>query len=102
MSIDCGKRETQNKTRPGRNLSSKSQSLPSPESNEAQITKSNLLVHEFYSARAFPLNDTIYADFDGDGTQEYAFFLKEGNSSGIIIRNQPLKEGIRIGFGNKF
>lgn len=48
------------------------------------------------------LTDTIIADFNGDGVVDQAFYKKENETSGIIIKHGKTSEEIRIGFGKNF
>lgn len=50
----------------------------------------------------FQLTDTLNADFNGDGYIDQALFLKEGDSSGIVISHGRLDKKVRIGFGEPF
>jgi hypothetical protein len=56
----------------------------------------------FEKATLYKLIDTITADFNGDGILDKAFFKKENQSSGIIIRHGQTNEVVKIGFGKKF
>lgn len=56
----------------------------------------------FKNATLFNLSDTIIADFNGDGTIDKALYLKENETSGIVIIHGGLNEEFRIGFGEQF
>lgn len=50
----------------------------------------------------YNLNDTIEADFNGDGHIDKVFYKKENATSGIIIIHGQINEEIRFGFGKSF
>lgn len=77
----------------------KSQKKPTAE-NQNEDSRGPL--SEFDKATAYPLNDTITADFNGDGFLDRAFYKKENETSGIIIRHGQTTEEVRIGFGQDF
>lgn len=56
----------------------------------------------FKKATLFNLRDTIIADFNGDGTTDKAVYVKEVETSGIVIIHGGLNEEVRIGFGEQF
>lgn len=56
----------------------------------------------FEKATLYKLTDTITADFNGDGILDKAFYKKENQNSGIIIKHGQTNEVIKIGFGKKF
>jgi hypothetical protein len=56
----------------------------------------------FEKATLYKLTDTITADFNGDGVVDKAFYKKENETSGIIIKHGKTNEEIRIGFGKNF
>lgn len=70
------------------------------EENPSEDSRQSL--SKFKKATAFQLTDTITADFNGDGVLDKAFYKKEAENSGIIIRHGQTKEEIRIGFGKDF
>ena len=55
----------------------------------------------FEKAILFKLTDTIIADFNGDGIIDKASYLKENETSGIVIIHGGINEEIRIGFGEQ-
>ena len=66
-----------------------------------EIRRSSLnLIYE--DATLFHLTDTIKADFNGDGKTDKAIYVKENESSGIVIIHGESNEEIRIGFGKQF
>ena len=56
----------------------------------------------FEKATLYKLTDTIKADFNGDGFLDKAFYKKENETSGIIIKHGKTNEEFRIGFGKNF
>lgn len=54
---------------------------------------------EFRMAVYYDLNDTIKADFNGDGYNDRAVFTSENGKKGIIITDGKRKKKIRIGLG---
>ena len=56
----------------------------------------------FEQSTLFNLTDTIKADFNGDGALDNAFFVKDNETSGIVIIHGALNEEVRIGFGIRF
>ena len=56
----------------------------------------------FEKATLYKLTDTISADFNGDGNIDKAFYKKENETSGIIIKHGKTNEEVRIGFGKPF
>lgn len=56
----------------------------------------------FEKATLYKLTDTITADFNGDGILDKAFYKKENQNSGIIIKHGQKNEVVKIGFGKKF
>lgn len=56
----------------------------------------------FQKATLYNLTDTINADFNGDGILDKAFYKKEKNTSGIIIKHGKTNEEVKIGFGKRF
>jgi hypothetical protein len=56
----------------------------------------------FEKATLFNLTDTISADFNGDGIIDKAVYVKENETSGIIIMHGKINEEVRIGFGKQF
>lgn len=56
----------------------------------------------FKNATLYKLRDTIKADFNGDGIIDIAFYKRENQTSGIIIKHGQTNEEFRIGFGNSF
>jgi len=56
----------------------------------------------FEKATLYKLTDTIIADFNGDGFLDKAFYKKEKETSGIIIKHGKTNEEVRIGFGKNF
>ncbi|HTO37707.1 MAG TPA: hypothetical protein VL021_04725 [Brumimicrobium sp.] len=56
----------------------------------------------FKNATLFSLADTIIADFNGDGIKDKAVYVKENETSGIIIFHGKTNEEVRIGFGKSF
>lgn len=56
----------------------------------------------FEKATLYKLTDTITADFNGDGFEDKAYFKKENQNSGIIIKHGQTNEVVKIGFGEKF
>jgi hypothetical protein len=56
----------------------------------------------FEKATLYKLTDTITADFNGDGFEDKAYFKKENQNSGIIIKHGQTNEVVKIGFGKKF
>lgn len=56
----------------------------------------------FKKATLFNITDTISADFNGDGTIDKAFYVKENETSGIIIMHGKINKEVRIGFGKQF
>lgn len=56
----------------------------------------------FEKATLYKLTDTITADFNGDGSFDHAFYKKENQTSGIIIKHGGTNEEVKIGFGKSF
>ena len=56
----------------------------------------------FEKATLYNLTDTIIADFNGDGFLDKAFYKKDNETSGIIIKHGKTDEEVRIGFGKNF
>jgi hypothetical protein len=56
----------------------------------------------FEKATLYKLTDTITADFNGDGIEDKAYFKKENQNSGIIIKHGQTNEAVKIGFGKQF
>jgi hypothetical protein len=56
----------------------------------------------FKKATLYKLTDAIIADFNGDGFLDQAFYKKENETSGIIIKHGKTNEEVRIGFGKNF
>jgi hypothetical protein len=56
----------------------------------------------FEKAALYKLTDTITADFNGDGILDKAFYKKENQNSGIIIKHGQTNEVVKIGFGKQF
>ena len=56
----------------------------------------------FEKATLYKLTDTIMTDFNGDGFLDKAFYKKENETSGIIIKHGKTNEEFRIGFGKNF
>ena len=48
------------------------------------------------------LSDTIYADLDGDGNIEKAFFMSHQGKQGILIVDSQSIDSVKIGFGKAF
>ncbi len=57
---------------------------------------------EFKNAQHYRLNDTIIADFNGDGVVDKAFFIIKDKTSGIIIISDFTKDTVKIGFETEF
>ena len=68
--------------------------------SEEQYRKQSL--SGFDKAKLYKLTDNISADFNGDGIVDKAFYKKENETSGIIIKHGKTNEEFRIGFGKKF
>ncbi|MDF3028424.1 MAG: hypothetical protein K0S23_2731 [Fluviicola sp.] len=62
----------------------------------------NQALSEFEKARVYKLTDTLVADYNGDGFSDKAFYQKEKETSGIIIKHGKTNEEVRIGFGKPF
>lgn len=58
--------------------------------------------NQFTDAKLFRLNDTIRADFNGDGAIDKALFIDKNDFSGIIIIHGNTNDTIQIGFGKDF
>lgn len=56
----------------------------------------------FTKATLYNLTDTINADFNGDGVMDKAIYIKNNETSGIIISHGKINEKVRIGFGEPF
>jgi hypothetical protein len=56
----------------------------------------------FKKATLYNLEDTINADFNGDGVIDKAVYIKDNETSGIIIIHGKTNEKVRIGFGEQF
>ncbi len=56
----------------------------------------------FEKATLYKLTDSIKADFNGDGIEDKAYFQKENQNSGIIIKHGQTNEVVKIGFGKQF
>lgn len=79
----------------------KASKKPVIEENPGEGSRQSL--SEFDKATPYPLTDTITADFNGDGFLDKAFYKKEDETSGIIIRHGgQAGEEVRIGFGQDF
>lgn len=57
---------------------------------------------DFKKATLYKLTDTIFADFNGDGVIDNAFYKKENGTSGVIIKHGQTDQEFRIGFGKSF
>ena len=57
---------------------------------------------EYEKAKLYSLTDTIKADLNGDGVMDKAIFIKQNETSGIVIIHGKTNENIRIGFGKTF
>jgi hypothetical protein len=57
---------------------------------------------DFEKATLYKLTDTISADYNGDGFIDKAFYKKENETSGIIIKHGQTNEEFKIGFGKQF
>ena len=60
------------------------------------------LSYESEGATIFNLTDTLKADFNGLGKLDYAVFIKEIETSGIVITHGESNEKTKIGFGKPF
>ena len=60
------------------------------------------LESEFEMATLYKLEDTITADFNGDGNTDKAFFVRETETSGIVIKHGFVNTEERFGFGKQF
>jgi len=77
--------------------------------DEQDLTEKNQLeeyrkqsLSGFEKATLYKLTDTITADFNGDRIEDKAYFKKESQNSGIIIKHGQTKEVVKIGFGKQF
>jgi hypothetical protein len=57
---------------------------------------------QYKKVTVYALSDSITADFNGDGSLDKAFYIRENGTSGILIQHGKTNEEIRIGFGNQF
>jgi hypothetical protein len=57
---------------------------------------------EFQKATMYRLGDTLSADFNGDGFLDKAIFIKDNQTSGIVIMHGSTNSTVRIGFGEQF
>lgn len=69
--------------------------------NPEEYRKESLSL-SFEKATLFNLTDTITADFNGDGINDRVVFVKEKETSGIVVIHGGLNEEVRIGFGEHF
>lgn len=67
------------------------------EQSEVQLREQAL--SDFQKATLYGLKDTIKADFNGDGFQDFAVYIKDSLTSGILIRHGQTDEEFRLGFG---
>ena len=56
----------------------------------------------FKKATLYNLTDAINSDFNGDGVIDKAIYIKDNETSGIIITHGKTNEIVRIGFGVQF
>jgi hypothetical protein len=73
----------------------------SPDENQTEEYRKQSL-SGFEKATLYKLTDTIVADFNGDGIIDKAFYKKENQNSGIIIKHGQTNEVVKIGFGKQF
>jgi hypothetical protein len=69
--------------------------------NPEEYRRESLLL-SFKNTTLFNLSDTVIADFNGDRTIDKALYVKENETSGIVIIHGGLNEEFRIGFGEQF
>ena len=74
----------------------------SQEDLDLQYYRRQSLSASFEESTLFNLTDTIKADFNGDGALDNAFFVKDNETSGVVIIHGGLNEEVRIGFGIRF
>jgi hypothetical protein len=74
----------------------------STEGKGSQVENRKQLLNDYKKATFYNLTDTITADFNGDGILDKAFYKKEKETSGIIIKHGQTNEEFKIGFGKPF
>ena len=74
----------------------------STENEQREDYGSVLSLSYFKKVTLYKLTDTIISDFNGDGISDKAFYLKENETSGVIIKHGQTNEEIRIGFDKQF
>lgn len=57
---------------------------------------------DFEDVIYFSIDESIIADFNGDGINDTAVFRKENKTSGIIIKHGQTEETVSLGFGKGF
>ncbi|RIJ47710.1 hypothetical protein D1614_14115 [Maribellus luteus] len=57
---------------------------------------------DFENVIHFSIDESIIADFNGDGINDTAVFRKENKTSGIIIKHGQTEETVSLGFGKDF
>jgi hypothetical protein len=103
----CGQSNTEQKTMTvstdmtstGNNINVLNNSKEDEQSEEDYRKQS---LDGFEKATFYKLTDTITADFNGDGILDKAFYKKENEMSGVIIKHGHTNEEVRIGFGQSF
>jgi hypothetical protein len=79
----------------------KVQEVSTEEKDSKEYNRKQLL-NDYKKATLYNLIDTITADFNGDGILDKAFYKKEKETSGIIIKHGQTNEVFKIGFGKPF
>ena len=74
----------------------------STENNQSQEDYRKQSLIGFEKSTLYKLTETITADFNGDGIADKAIYMKENETSGVIIKHGKTNEEFRIGFGKKF
>lgn len=69
---------------------------------ESELEYRKQSLSSFEKVTLYNLKDTIITDFNGDGILDKAFYKKENEISGSVIKHGNTKEEFRIGFGMNF
>jgi hypothetical protein len=99
----CGQSNSKEKTTTiADNIETENEVQNSKEDNKSNEDYRKQSLSGFEKATLYKLTDIISIDLNGDGIADKAFYQKENETSGIIIKHGKTNEEFRIGFGKKF
>lgn len=72
------------------------------DSTMGKLNQEASLQHEFQQVSRFDLDAVLAADFNGDGINDEARFLRQKDKAGIVITDGKTRNQTTIGLGNSF